>query len=53
MMEGVVGASLDALFKSAGMGELPKDVADLRAPKATKSHNIKKLLENAKNKPVW
>lgn len=53
MMEGVVTASLDALFKSAGMGELPKDVVDLRAPKASKNHNIKKLLENARSKPVW
>lgn len=53
MMEGVMTASLDALFKSAGMGDLPKDVVDLRAPKVSKSHNIKKLLENARNKPVW
>ena len=53
MMEGVMTASLDALFKSAGMGDIPKDVVDLRAPKAGKTHNIKKLLENARNKPVW
>lgn len=53
LMEGVITASLDALFKSAGMGDLPKDVVDLRAPKAGKTHNIKKLLENARNKPVW
>lgn len=53
MMEGVMTASLDTLFKSAGMGDLPKDVVDLRAPKAGKTHNIKKLLENARNKPVW